>query len=158
MKVFRGSRVLSRRHQSSVQIYSNMKVLNYYNARIQSWWWFHDNTLLLWPQMYIYQVFMFVFETNCVLHPKAFYISGFVVWRILKCTWFYANKVTKICEPMYSTPTDICFHSAFTLNRYSQISKSYLYVPNLQYFATWIVSTVTTSNYRNVNPISHINL
>lgn len=33
-----------------------------------------------------YYVFKFIFETNSGLHPKAFYISGFVVWRILQCT------------------------------------------------------------------------
>jgi hypothetical protein len=81
---------------------------------------------------------MFVRETNSVLHTKALYISGFVVWRILECTQFYANKkLRKYANRIYSTPTYVFTSHSFR-NRHSQNSKSYLYLPNIEYFATWL--------------------
>jgi hypothetical protein len=136
MKVLRGSSVLSRRHQSSVQHYSYMKVLNNYNAlcragesSITDFCCDRRRTFTKHLCSYLKQI------VCCTLRHSTSLASSYEgSWNV------HNSMLTKSYTNMRTVFTKHQRISVFTpnlpLNRNSQISKSYLYVPNLKYFVT----------------------
>jgi hypothetical protein len=133
IKVFRGSSVLSGRHQSSVQHYFYMKLLNYYNARM----WAGDGSMITdfcCDRRRIFTKYLCSYLKQivcCTLRHSTSLASSY------EGSWNVHNSMLIKSYTNMRTPTNVSTSHLF-LNRHSHISISYLYVPNLQYFATWI--------------------